>query len=64
MDAQLETMLRARQQYLWDCVVRAYGIDHSLNEQVHKWIDDGVVSAKSITARSRKSATQTAHAKQ
>ena len=63
METQLEALLRARQQYLWDRVVKEYGIDRSENEQVHKWIDEGVIATKSLR-KQRVSTSQTTHTKQ
>ena len=62
MESQLEALLRARQQYLWDRIVKEYGIDRALNEQVHKWIDEGTIAAKSL--RKRPLTSHTAHTKQ
>ena len=51
METQLDAMLRARQQYLWDRIVHVYGMDHTIKDLVHTWIEEGVVAQRSRQKR-------------
>lgn len=42
---------RQRQYALWNKIIKLYEVEDSLNAQVHKWIEEGIVSEK---ARSKK----------
>jgi hypothetical protein len=42
----IEAHIRQRQLTLWNTITKLYEVEDSLNAQVHKWIEEGIVTEK------------------